>query len=253
MEIHDSEIVDELNDRGYKIIQNTDGFKFGLDSILLTAFAIIKKHDRVLDLGTGSGIIPILLEAKTQGEHFTGLEIQEEVADMARRSVELNGLVDKIDILTGDIKMAAEYFPGRKMDVVTSNPPYMTVKEGLVSDNEKKAISRTEVKCCLEDVISAAAAVLRDKGRFYMVHRPSRLGEIIALMIKHRFSIRNLRLVYPRESAEANLVLIEGIWGGKSETITESPCIVFGDDGKYTEELKCIYYNEMLMKHRKGL
>lgn len=251
--IRENEIIDELNDRGYRIIQNQDGFKFGLDSVLLTSFAIIRNGDRVLDMGTGSGVIPILLEAKTKGGHFTGLELQSDVADMAARSVILNELQDKLDIICGDIREIKTIFNRRIFDVVTSNPPYMTVKEGLISETEKKAISRTEVCCKLEDVIAGAAAVLKDKGRFYMVHRPNRLGEIISLMVANRFSVRNIRFVYPREDAEANTVLIEGIWNGKTETILESPCIVFGSDGKYTEELNNIYYKEMLMKHRKGL
>lgn len=249
--IKETERIDELNDRGYHIIQDKTGFRFGLDSVLLSSFAIIHEGDRVLDLGTGSGVIPLLLEAKTKGSHFTGLEYQEEVWDMASRSVQLNDKQEKIRILHGDIRQVPTEFPAGCMEVVTSNPPYMTVKEGLISPNPKKAISRTEVCCTLEDVVRAAAHVLRDKGRFYMVHRPGRLGEIIAVLQKYRFSVRNLRLVYPRIGEECNLVLVEGIYGGASEMVVEKPCIVFGEDGQYVPEMTEIYFHEALMEHRK--
>lgn len=252
VKLKETERIDELNDRGYRIIQDKTGFLFGLDSVLLTSFACIKKGDRVLDLGTGTGVIPILLEAKTEGAHFTGLEIQAEVAEMAMRSVQLNDKTDKIEIVQGDLKEVAQIFKGRYFNVVTSNPPYMTVTEGQVSDNEKRAISRAEVCCTLEDVIVAAKRVLKQKGRFFMVHRPSRLAEIISLMVKYGFSVRNIRMVYPHAEDEANLVLIEGIYGGRTELVMEKPCIVFDKSGKYTEELEKIYYHEMLMEHRKG-
>ena len=247
----ENERIDELNDRGYKIIQNKKGFRFGLDSVLLTAFAIVREGEKCLDLGTGTGVIPLLLEAKTAGASFTGLEIQESVAEMAKRSVKLNGLEEKVNIITGDIKEAAALFPGRPFDVVTSNPPYMTVKEGLISGSDTKAISRTEIKCTLRDVVRAAAAVLKDHGRFYMVHRPSRLTEITSAMTEFGFSVRNIRFVYPKADQECNLLLVEGIWRGKTQCRIEKPCIVFDDEGKYTKEMDDIYFHEVLMTHER--
>ena len=174
--------MDDLQRNGYRIIQNPEKFCFGMDAVLLSGFAKVKKGEQVLDLGTGTGIIPILLKGKTQGKHFTGLEIQEESAEMARRSVNFNGLSGEISIVTGDIREAADLFGAASFDVVTSNPPYMTGSHGLTNPGEAKAIARHELLCTLEDVIREASAVLRPQGRFYMVHRPFRLAEIFCTM-----------------------------------------------------------------------
>ena len=176
------ERIDELQRNGYQIIQNENGFCFGMDAVLLSGFARVKKGEQALDLGTGTGIIPILLEAKTEGRHFTGLEIQETSADMAQRSVCLNDLQEKVRIVQGDIKSATELFGKGSMDVVTSNPPYMTGQHGLVNPDMPKAIARHEILCTLEDVIGQASALLKENGRFYMVHRPFRLAEIMVMM-----------------------------------------------------------------------
>ena len=194
-----------------------------------------------MDLGTGTGILPILLEAKTDGEHFTGLEIQPESAEMANRSVLLNGLSDKIDIIEGDIKEASNIFGKSTMNVVTSNPPYMTNHHGLKNPNDAKAIARHELLCSLEDVISQTSAVLKQMGRCYFVHRPFRLVEIITLMRQYKLEPKRMRLVYPFVDKEPNMVLIEGVKGGGPQLTVESPLIVYDAPGQYTKEIYDIY------------
>ena len=235
------ERIDELQRNGYQIIQNENGFCFGMDAVLLSGFARVKKGEQALDLGTGTGIIPILLEAKTEGRHFTGLEIQETSADMAQRSVCLNDLQRKISIVQGDIKSATELFGKGSMDVVTSNPPYMTGQHGLVNPDMPKAIARHEILCTLEDVIGQAAALLKENGRFYMVHRPFRLAEIISLMVQYRIEPKRMKLVYPYVDREPNMVLIEGLRGGKPRMTVEKPLIVYREPGQYTDEIYDIY------------
>ncbi len=236
------ERIDELQRDGYRIIQNPDRFCFGMDAVLLSSFARAKRGERVLDLGTGNGVIPILMEAKTAGEHFTGLEIQEESADMARRSVLLNGLEDKIRIVTGDMKEAATIFGAASFHVITMNPPYMTNSHGLVNPTDAKAIARHELTCSLEEMIASAAKLLKSGGRFYMVHRPFRLAEIITLLVKYKLEPKRMRLVYPYVDKEPNMVLIEALRGGKPRITVEAPLIVYEAPGIYTEELKKLYY-----------
>ena len=219
------ERIDELQRNGYQIIQNENGFCFGMDAVLLSGFARVKKGEQALDLGTGTGIIPILLEAKTEGRHFTGLEIQETSADMAQRSVCLNDLQEKVRIVQGDIKSATELFGKGSMDVVTSNPPYMT----------------GQILCTLEDVIGQASALLKENGRFYMVHRPFRLAEIMVMMSRYRLEPKRMKLVYPFVDKEPNMVLIEGLKGGRPRITVEKPLIVYEKPGVYTSEIYDIY------------
>ena len=239
----EGERVDDLQRNGYKIIQHQNKFCFGMDAVLLSGFAKVKPKEKVVDLGTGTGIIPILLEAKTGASHLIGLEIQEESADMARRSVELNGLTEKIQIVTGDIKDASKILGASSFDVVTSNPPYMAGSHGLVNPGDAKAIARHEILCSLEDVIREAAGLLKEKGRFYMVHRPHRLVDIMALMRKYRLEPKRMRLVYPFIDKEPNMVLIEGLLGGNPQLTVDKPLIVYEECGKYTDEIYEIYGN----------
>ena len=239
--IKENERIDDLQRNGYRIIQDSDRFCFGMDAVLLSGFATAKKGDKVLDLGTGTGIIPILMEAKTEAEHLTGLEIQPESADMAERSVKLNHLEDKISIVTGDIKEAQTLFPKASFQVVTSNPPYMIGQHGLVNPHGEKAIARHEILCTLEDVVENAAALLVPGGHFYMVHRPFRLAEIITTLTKHRLEPKRMQLVHPYIDKEPNMVLIEAVRGGKSRMQVEKPLIVYEKPGVYTKEIYDVY------------
>lgn len=241
IELRPGERIDDLQRCGYGIIQNKDGFCFGMDAVLLSSFAQAKRGEQVLDLGTGTGIVPILMEAKTEGRHFTGLEIQKVSADMARRSVRLNNLESKVSIVEGDIKEAASIFGKASFDVVTSNPPYMTGQHGLLNPQLPKAIARHEVLCTLEDVISQTAAVLKENGRFYMVHRPFRLAEIMTLMVRYRLEPKRMQLVHPYVDREPNMVLIEGLKGGRSRITVDRPIIVYKEPGVYTDEIYDIY------------
>ncbi len=237
----EGERLDELQRNGYRIIQNPRTFCFGMDAVLLSGFARVKPGERALDLGTGTGIIPILLRGKTKGRDFTGLEIQRESADMARRSVAYNHLEDSISIVTGDIKEAAALFGAASFDVVTCNPPYMTGNHGLVNPEQPKAIARHEILCTLEDVIGQTARVLRPGGRFYLVHRPFRLAEIFTCLVQHRLEPKRMRLVYPFADKEPNMVLIEALLGGRSRITVEKPLIVYERPGVYTDEITDIY------------
>lgn len=235
------ERIDDLQRNNLRIIQNEEKFCFGMDAVLLSGFARIKAGERVLDMGTGTGIIPILLSAKTEAEHLTALEIQEESADMARRSVALNGLQEKIEIVTGDIKEASHLFGRAVFDAVTCNPPYMNDRHGLKNPELPKAIARHEVLCSLEDVVREAAAVLKPNGRFYMVHRPFRLAEIFAMLQKYKLEPKGMRLVYPFVDKEPNMVLLECLKGGKSMIKIAPPLIVYQKPGVYTEEIYSVY------------
>lgn len=225
------ERLDDLQLSGYEIIQNPERFCFGVDAVLLTDFVKVKPGERVLDLGTGTGVIPILLEAKTQGKEFTGLEIQEESADMARRSVAYNGLSEKVHIVTGDIKEAAEIFRTASFDVITINPPYMLNEHGLKNIGDAKTIARHEVLCTLDDILRESAKILPEsKGRFYMVHKPFRLVEILNKMCQYKIEPKRLQFVHPYVDKEPTMVLIEGMKGGKSRVKIEPPVIMYHKD-----------------------
>lgn len=235
------ERVDDLQRKGYRIIQNGRLFCFGMDAVLLAAFAGVKRGERMLDLGTGTGVIPILLEARTEGAFFAGLEICEASADMAGRSVKLNGLEEKISIIRGDIREADRIFPPASFDVVTSNPPYMTASHGLVNPNPEVAAARHEILCTLEDVVSQAARLLKPRGRFYMVHRPFRMAEIIRTLGKYRLEPKRLRLVYPFADKEPNMLLVECLLDGRPRVKVEPPLIIYEKPGVYTREVRELY------------
>lgn len=239
--IKENERIDDLQRNGYRIIQDPDRFCFGMDAVLLSGFANAKDGDHVLDLGTGTGIIPILMEAKTKASRLVGLEIQPESADMALRSVRLNNLEDKINIVVGDIKSATQIFGKASFDIITSNPPYMIGQHGLVNPHSEKAIARHEVLCTLEDVVSQAAFLVKPGGKFFMVHRPFRLVEIMNVMTKYHLEPKRMQLVYPYANKEPNMVLIEAKRGGNSRLKVEKPLIVYKETGKYTDEIYDVY------------
>ena len=238
--VRENERVDDLQN-GYYVIQDPEKFCFGMDAVLLSGFTKVKKGENALDMGTGTGIIPILLKAKTMRKQFTGLEIQEECAQMAERSVRYNHLEEDVRIVQGDIKEAADIFGAASFDVVTSNPPYMIGQHGLRNPDLPKAIARHEVLCNLEDVVSQAARVLRDRGRFYMVHRPFRLAEIMNVLTKYKLEPKRMQLVYPYIDREPNMVLIEALKGGNSRIAVEPPLIIYKEPRVYTENILNIY------------
>lgn len=235
------ERLDDLERNGLFIIQHEKRFRFGVDAVLLSWFAKAKKGEKVLDLCTGTGVVPLLMTAKTQAESFCALEIQHEVAEMAKRSVAFNGLEEKIAVVEGDVKEASRIFGGASFHVVTVNPPYLAGDSGIHNEDDSKAISRHELLCSLDDVVRESSRVLKSNGRLYMVHRPFRLTDIILAMTKYKISPRRFCMVYPRASREANLILIEGVKGGKTQLKAEAPVILQEEDGSETLLLRQIH------------
>ncbi len=239
--VREWERVDDLQCKGLKLIQNPKGFCFGIDAVLLSNFCEIKKNWKVIDLGTGTGIIPILLSGKTEASKIVGVEIQEKVAEMASRSIELNNLENKIKIINEDLNNIFEHEKANSFDVVTSNPPYMNEGGGLLNPESMKAISRHEVKCTLEDIIKVSSKLLKDKGHFYMVHRPHRLVDIIWLCRQYKLEPKKLRFIHPNKDKKPNILLIQCIKYGGVELKFMDPLYVYNQDGSYTEEIHRIY------------
>jgi len=237
--LQDGERLDDLLTHDLRIIQSTEVFSFSLDAVLLARFASVPPRGRLLDLCTGNGVIPLLLTTRTDAS-IDGVEIQPRLADMARRSVELNELTDKINIVEADLR---EWKPeGALYDAVTVNPPYLPLQSGDYKENLHQAMARHEIGCKLEDVIAACARSVRTGGRVSMVHRPSRLVDIIDLMRRYKLEPKRIRFVHPRKDAEANMVLIEGTRDGRPEVRLLPPVIVYADDGEYTPELLAVFY-----------
>ena len=244
MNLKENERIDDLEYNNLKIIQNEKGFCFGIDSILISDFAReIKQGSVGVDLGTGTGIISILLAAKTKLSKIIGVEIQKDMADMAKRSVELNSLQDKIEIKNLNVKEIAEkaLSEREKFDFVVTNPPYKKLDTGKTNENEYKFISRHEVTANLEDFIKATKYLLKDKGSMYIVHRPDRLVDIIELMRKYKIEPKKMRFVYSTIENEPTLVLIKGIKNAKQFLKVEKPLIIYNSKGEYTEEIHKIY------------
>lgn len=235
------ERLDELQRNGYRIIQNPQKFCFGMDAVLLTGFAGVRRGEQLLDLGTGTGIIPLLMEAKYHYSHLVGLEIQAESADMAARSVMLNGLSDKIEIVTGDIKEADRLFPAASFDCITCNPPYMIENHGIANPEAPKAIARHEILCTFEDVAMQTAKLLKPGGHFFLVHRPFRLAEIMTTLVRFQLEPKRMQMVHPYLDREPNMVLLEAVRGGKARMTVEKPLIIFREPGVYTSEICEMY------------
>lgn len=243
--LKENERIDDLEYEGLKIIQNTEGFCFGIDSILLSNFANeIKKESKIIDLGTGTGIIAILLCTKIENSKVIGVEIQKEVYEMAKRSISLNKLNEKITLINTNIKELEKYEELGTFDAVVTNPPYKKVNTGIQNENEKKLISRHEITANLEDFIKISSKLLKDKKDFYMVHRPDRLVDIIELLRKHKLEPKKMQFVYPKEQKEPNLVLIKATKNAKPFLKIEKPLYVYKENGKYTEEILKIYGKE---------
>lgn len=241
IDVKPNERIDDLQRNQLKIIQNPEKFCFGMDAVLLSGFAKVKPGETVLDLGTGTGIIPLLLSAKSEAYHLTGLEIQAESADMARRSVAMNGLEDRIRIIEGDIKDASKQLGAAVYDVITCNPPYMIGQHGLKNPDMPKAIARHEVLCTFEDVARETARLLKPGGKFFLVHRPFRLAEIIGTLLSYKLEPKRMQLVYPFVDKEPNMMLLEASRGGNSRMTVEKPLIVYQKPGVYTSEIYDIY------------
>lgn len=241
IELKENEKIEDLQCGGLRIIQNKKWFCFGMDAVLLTNYCDIKNNSKIADLGTGTGIIPILLSGKRNYSKAYAIEIQEKVAEMAARSVALNGLQEKIEILNIDLRDSLNYLEPNSFDAVISNPPYKLNNSGIINPSDQKAISRHEIKCTLEDVISTAAALLKQHGRFYMVHRPDRLADIICLLRKYCLEPKHMRFVHPRSAAKPNMILIRASKSGNPELKFDPPLYIYDDEGNYTEDVYKIY------------
>lgn len=233
------ERIDDLQRNGLKIIQNPKGFCFGMDAVLLSAFVNVNKKSTVVDLGTGTGIISLLLSARTDASKIYGIEIQEVVADMAARSVKINNLENRIEIINDDLKKTSNYIADGSVDAVVSNPPYMEVGTGDISPT--RSVSRHEIKCSLDDIVFTAEKLLKTKGKLFLVHRADRMVDIISAMRKYNIEPKRLRCVHPFINKDSNLLLIEGRKGGGKEMKIMPPLVVRDKDGNYTEEIYAIY------------
>lgn len=240
--LEENERIDDLEINGLKIVQNEKWFCFGVDAVLLSDFAKkMKKGAKLLDLGTGTAIIPILLSAKTDFEKAVGVEVQEELCKMARKSVMLNGLENKIEILCKNIKELNENFEKNTFDVIVTNPPYKKERSGIINENIQKVISRHEIEANLEDFIKISFDLLKDKGEFYMVHHPERLTDILFYMRKYKIEPKNLKFVFSRQNKIPKLVLIKGVKNAKDFLIVEPNLYIYDDNGNYTDEFLKIY------------
>ncbi len=240
--LKENERIDDLEFKDLKIIQNKDGFCFGIDSVLLSDFAKeIKNNSRVLDLGTGTGIISILLCGKTKLSEIIGIDIQEEVCNMAERSSKLNNLENKFKIINCDIKELSKKFPTNSFDAIVTNPPYEKDNTGLQNENKSIQISRHEIMCNIDDIAKTASYLLKSNSSIYMVHRPNRLVDIIQALKKYKLEPKKIRFVYPKVKKAPNLVLIKATKNAKSFLKVEEPLIVYNEDGTYTEEILKIY------------
>lgn len=240
--LKEKERIDDLQIKNLKIIQNQEGFCFGIDSILLSDFAKkIKRGSRVIDLGTGTGIISILLTAKTELSSIVGVEIQPQVADMAKRSVILNQLQGKVNIINEDIRILDNILPIGKYDAIVTNPPYMKENTGLKNENGAKLISRHEVECKLEDIAKISYKLLKNNGEIYMVHRPDRLVDIMEIFRRYKLEIKELRLVFPQKKSNANLVLLRAVKNAHPFLKIFDPLYVYKENGEYDDEILKIY------------
>lgn len=246
IDLKQNERIDDLQCRGLKIIQNREGFCFGVDAVLLANFAQVKKGQRVIDLGTGTGIIPILIAGKTEAGEVIGVEIQGDVAEMAKRSAALNSIQDRVIIVNEDMKNAVSMFGKGSFDVVTANPPYKHAGSGLLNPEDSRAISRHEIKCTLEDVISAASSLLKNNGHFFMVHRPERIVDIVYLMRSYKLEPKTIRFIHPYPGKKPNLLLIEGLKGGRAFVKFMDPLYIYDGHGNYTAEINEIYGRDIL-------
>jgi len=240
VKIKNEENIEDLQLKGYKIIQSNDGFKFGIDAVLIANFCRLKNGDVGVDLGTGTGIIPIIIAAKSNISKIYGIEIQEDVAEMASRSIKLNDLTSKIEIVNDDLKNKSQLFAKASMDFVVSNPPYFQINT-LQSDNVKKHISRHEVKCNLADILETAAYLLKPNKPFFMIHRPDRLVDLIELARANKMEPKEIRFIHPNTLKAPNLLMIKYVKSGNKGMKMLPPLYVYNENGVYTDEINKIY------------
>ena len=245
--IKEDETLDDLQLKGIHIIQKKQGFRFGVDAVLLANFAKLKKSSNVIDMCTGTGIVPLLMAGKKEFYKITGIEIQEDMVDMAKRSVVINHLKEKVDFKWADLKDLKYLKTLEKAEVLTVNPPYKIYKSGILNINDKETIARHEVACTLEDVIIASRILLKDNGRMFMVHRPERLADILCTMRKHKIEPKTIRLVHPNSKKAPNIVLVEGQRDGGAFLKFEPPLYIYEENGDYSEEIKNIYNENILV------
>lgn len=243
VEIRENETIDDLILGGLKIIQKNSGFRFSLDAVLLAHFVAVKKGSKIIDLGTGTGVIPLILTTRAQELEITGIEIQKEVAQMAKRSMDLNHL-DMVRIINTDLRNMGQEHYGR-YDVVISNPPYLPLNQGKISPSEEIAISRHEIKCSLEELIKSAGKFLKNQGKFALVHRAERLAEIISLLKLYTLEPKRIRFIHPYQAKPANLLLVEAIKGASPGLTVHTPLVVYKDDGTYAKEILEYYGGDM--------
>ncbi|MCD3195488.1 tRNA1(Val) (adenine(37)-N6)-methyltransferase [Clostridium botulinum C] len=239
--VKSGETLDDLQLNGIHVIQKKDGFRFGIDAVLLANFAKVKNGDRVVDLCSGTGIVPFIIAGKTKASNITGIEIQRDMTEMANRSTKFNKLQDKIEFICEDLTNINNIKKISKADVVTVNPPYKLCNSGIVNPNDKMAIARHEICCNLEDVIIACRTLLKDNKRMYMVHRPDRLADIITLMRKNKIEPKRIQMVHPNTKKPPNIVLIEGQRDGGAFLKWEPPIYVYNDEGGYSDQIQVIY------------
>jgi tRNA1(Val) A37 N6-methylase TrmN6 len=239
--LKENERIDDLQYKGLRIIQNPGSFCFGTDAVLLAAFTQLKRNERAADFCTGSGIIPILLSGRGLAAHITGIEIQPDMADMARRSMELNGIANTVTIMRGDIREAFALCGGG-LDVVMANPPYEKPGSGAQGVNECERIARHEIYCNIDDIAQNAAKILRTGGRLYIIYRTARLSELMLAMTKCALEPKRLRFVHPHMHQPSRYVLMECRKHAGQGTVVENPLVIYGEDNQYTPELKAIYH-----------
>ena len=240
----EDETIEDLQLKGLKLIQKKDGFKFGIDAVLLSDFANVKSKHEVIDLCTGTGIIPFLIYGKYNPQNICGLEIQEEMVGMAKRSVKLNSLEGRVSFYNEDLKNVEYLKRFKKFDVVTVNPPYKLNNSGIINPNDKLAIARHEILCNLEDVIYASRILLKDNGRLFMIHRPERLADIFTIMRKYKIEPKRVKMIHPKIGKAPNIVLVEGQRDGGAYLKWEPPLYVYDENGKYTKEIDSIYWRK---------
>lgn len=240
--VKEDENIDDLQLKGLNLIQKKEGFKFGIDAVLLSDFAVVKKKHRVMDLCTGTGIVPFLIYGKYDPQSVYGLEIQDDMVDMANRSLKVNSIdSERMKFINGDLKDTALLKKIDRFDVVTVNPPYKLNNSGILNPMDKLAIARHEILCNLEDVIAASRILLKDNGRMFIVHRPERLADIFMLMRKYKIEPKRVKMVHPKMGKAPNIVLVEGQRDGGAYLKWDAPLYVYNEDGSYTKEIDTIY------------